>query len=227
MGNNFFVDEDRFTHRFFTRVIDLFWLGILTCVCCIPIITIGASFSSLFYCCSKIAKKEDYSLTKQFFGAFKSNFKNGVFLTVAMVVIYEFVYTSYLLLSSPEMFLGEGAVVSDWIKGLLIIVCVYLMLVSVHFWPLQATFENRVSQIFKNSCIISVMNLPWTILVFVLYAFPFVISFFFPELIPIMIMFGFSVPYRISVNIYRCVFKKMTGEPVLDETVIESDDIEE
>lgn len=225
------VDESRFTHRFFRRFVDLFWLGILTTICSIPVITIGASFSSLFYCCRKISKNEDYKLTNMFFKQMKSNFKNGAILTIVMLIALEIVYTGYVLLASPSVIFGENVILlPDFARIVIIILCAYILLIIVHFWPLQATFENTAFNIVKNASIVAIMNFPSSILLVLLYGIPIAICYFWPFMLPFLVMFGFSGPYRMSIGIYRKIFKRMGVEETITPDVSDDDwnvDIEE
>ena len=51
------------------------YLNILWLICSLPIFTIGASTTALFYCTLKMAEDRDEGLTRMFFRAFRSNFK--------------------------------------------------------------------------------------------------------------------------------------------------------
>lgn len=60
--------------NFLNRVADLIWLNILTMICCIPVVTIGASLTAMNYVLLKMAKNEEGYITKAFFKSFKSEF---------------------------------------------------------------------------------------------------------------------------------------------------------
>ena len=64
--------------RFITRIVYCVYLNILWFICCIPIITAGASTTALFYVTLKLARDEEGNVFKQFFQAFKSNFKSSL-----------------------------------------------------------------------------------------------------------------------------------------------------
>ena len=56
---------------FITRLVNSVWLNILWFVFSIPIITVGASTTALFYVSLKMARNEEGNITSQFFQAFK------------------------------------------------------------------------------------------------------------------------------------------------------------
>ena len=57
-----------------TKIFNIFWLSILWLLCCIPVITIGASTIALYYVMLKLVKDEETTVTREFFHSFKQNF---------------------------------------------------------------------------------------------------------------------------------------------------------
>ena len=78
MDNKFFV--------FMGRVADLILLNILCILCCIPIITAGASITSLYYVTLKMARDEESYIIRSFFHAFKQNFKQATIINIIMLL---------------------------------------------------------------------------------------------------------------------------------------------
>ena len=74
--NDFFNYENKIMSAL-TRLMDAFVLGILWMACSIPVITIGASSTAFYYAFNKgICQKRGYAW-KEFFHAFKTNFKHS------------------------------------------------------------------------------------------------------------------------------------------------------
>ena len=72
MGSFFSLDSPLM--RFLSRLSDIFILNVLFLLCCIPVVTIGASATALYTVTLKMARNEESYITKGFFKAFKSNF---------------------------------------------------------------------------------------------------------------------------------------------------------
>ena len=81
----------------FNKITDLVTLNILWLLCCIPIITIGASTSALYQVTLQIAENRDSYITKEFFKAFRENFRQATIVWLAGIV------TGFVLLS--DMFI--------------------------------------------------------------------------------------------------------------------------
>ena len=78
MGRFFNMDSP--VMNFLGRVADLVWLNILYIICCLPIFTIGAATSALYYVTMKMVADEEGYITKSFFKSFKDNFKQATII---------------------------------------------------------------------------------------------------------------------------------------------------
>ena len=89
-GDKFFMNlftHDSLLSRFFYLVGDIITLHLLWILCSLPIFTIGASTTALYYSCMKrIRTKEGYPL-KNFFASFKMNFKQSTLIWLCLLVI--------------------------------------------------------------------------------------------------------------------------------------------
>ena len=63
--------------QFINKITYSVYLNILWFICCIPIVTAGASTTALFYVTLKIVKNEEGNITKAFFRSFRANLKQG------------------------------------------------------------------------------------------------------------------------------------------------------
>ena len=68
-----------------SKLADLIWLNILATICCIPIITIGASLTALHYVVLKMVKDEEGYITRSFFKSFKENFKQATLMWLMLL----------------------------------------------------------------------------------------------------------------------------------------------
>ena len=72
---------------FMNAVFDLLVLGILWIICSIPVITIGAASSALYYAVVKCIKNGESYPIRSFFHSFKMNLKQGSILILILLVI--------------------------------------------------------------------------------------------------------------------------------------------
>ncbi len=72
---------------FITKITYSAYLNLLWLVCCLPIVTAGASTTALFYVTLKVAKNEEGSLTKSFFHSFRENFRQATVIWLILLAV--------------------------------------------------------------------------------------------------------------------------------------------
>lgn len=73
-------------YRTMGKIGDLVFANVLWLLCCLPIVTAGASTLGLFTVVDKMAAKEDYTVRTDFFKAFKRDFRQGTALWLVVLV---------------------------------------------------------------------------------------------------------------------------------------------
>ena len=76
-----FFDMDSPLMQGLGKMADLLWLNVLTLICCIPIVTIGASFTAMNYMALKMARNEECYITRGFFKSFRENLKQATLIS--------------------------------------------------------------------------------------------------------------------------------------------------
>ena len=82
-----FLNLDSPLMRALSKMADLMWLNILTILCCIPIVTAGASFTAMHFVLLKIVRDEEGYITKDFFRSFKENFGQATVIWILSVLV--------------------------------------------------------------------------------------------------------------------------------------------
>lgn len=201
-----FFDLDSPLMQVLNKVADLLWLNILTLICCIPIVTVGASLTAMNYMALKIVRNEECYITKGFFKSFKQNFKQAtaiwlLFLLAVLVLAGDF----YIMKNS-------GIEFNIVIKVVIGIVALILAFTWMFVFPVLAKFDNTVIRTIKNAFVMSILQFPKTLLMIVMYALPIVIGILVPQAFPICFLFGLSAPAYVSALLYNKFFKKLEDQ---------------
>jgi len=144
--------------RFLTKLADLMILNILFLITCIPVVTIGAAWTALYYVALKMVRDEEGSIFRGYFHAFRLNFRQATILWLGILVIGGVLVLDLLILAridSPvaaAMNMGVG------------IIAILAFLVLQYLFPLLAKFDAGVVQTLKNACLLTVGHLPKTLL---------------------------------------------------------------
>ena len=201
-----FFDLESPVMRFLNRVADLMILNLVMIVCCLPIITIGASVTAMHYVVLKMIRGEDGYLIRGFFKSFKENFKQATLIWLMMLVVIVIYVGDALIFSFSGLTFPKPMVIAVIAVGIII------YMIAMYIYPLLARFENSIRNTIKNAALIAIGNLPKTILMAVLYVLPLVISYFSSYAILFVFLFGISVPAYGAAWLYSNIFKKFEPE---------------
>ncbi|MDO4634017.1 MAG: DUF624 domain-containing protein [Eubacteriales bacterium] len=160
-----FLSPDNAVMQFINKIVSSVYLNLLWFICCIPIVTIGASTTALFYVSLKIARNEEGGLTKAFFHSFRENFKQSTIV--------------WLILAAVGLVLGVDAyflyhmrfenVFWTLITAVFIAAALAYAIVVMYIFPLMARFQNTTAAMFKNSLMIGMRFLLCTALMALIY----------------------------------------------------------
>ena len=187
------------------------YLNMLWFVCSIPIFTIGASTTALYYASLKLIRGEENHIGRQFFHSFRENFKQATVLWLILLGIGLFLgadgYIVYHLRASST---GTVAVLWTLIMALLIAAGVVYVIVLTHIFPLLASFSNTNLAMLKNSFLIGTHYLFATIMVFAVH---FAMFFAVVALFTPLIVFGEGLCALISAWLLNHVLIAVAGTP--------------
>ena len=93
---DFFSPDSNFM-AFLSKVADFVILNLLTVLCSIPIITIGAAYTAKFYTSMKIVRGEEPSVVKSYFKSFRENFAQVTGAWMILLVIAAILFISSIL----------------------------------------------------------------------------------------------------------------------------------
>ena len=144
--------------QFLTKIANLMILNILFLLCCIPVVTIGASWTALFYVAMKMVDDRQGSITKDFFHAFRQNLRQATILWFGVVALTALLYVDFRILAGLQT---PGASV---IRILLYVLSAIFFMILQYLFPWLAKFETTTRDAVKNSALAAIGNLPKTIL---------------------------------------------------------------
>lgn len=214
MGALFNLDNPVWS--FMGKVADLVILNILAMICSIPIVTIGASWTAMYFVAIRIVRKEEGYVIRDFFRSFKENFKQATIIWLLVIAV-------------AAVFVGDIVIyrmMPDQIPQIIMIVVAALAFLAlgtvVYVFPVLSRFHNTTKNTIKNAFLLSIVNIPFTLIFIVLMIIPVILAVFVIELAPILLLMGLSLPAYISSMMFVRIFRKV--EPA--EKVEEVEEIE-
>ena len=155
MGRFFSMDNKFFT--FMNKVADLCILNIICLVCCIPIVTAGASITAMYYVTLKMVRNEEAYIVRSFFKSFKDNFKQATIINLIMIAVGAVLY---LDLNVAKNMPGSAGQIFHVIFMAFVIIYYVLFL---YVYPILARFYNTIRNTIKNALFMAIRHLPYTV----------------------------------------------------------------
>ncbi|WP_070000211.1 YesL family protein [Cellulosilyticum sp. I15G10I2] len=198
-----FAMDGKLNH-FMGQIADLVLLNLLWLIFCIPIVTIGASTTALQYVVLRMARNEESYIFASFFQAFKDNLKQstiiwGILLLISSILYFDFYFSSHIQVASARIMFIPFALIA------------FLTVITANYiFPILAYFKNSTKKVFKNSLLMSLAHLPYTLLitavsllpVFLLLIGDLVIAMF------INVIIGIAFSAWINAHIFRKLFDR-------------------
>jgi uncharacterized membrane protein YesL len=161
MGKIFSLDSPFV--QFMNRVADIMWLNILFVLCCIPVITIGASVTAMYYVTLKMVRNEESYITKSFFKSFKLNFRQATVIWLILAAAGGLLAFDYAIMTGRMGVNIENSTLASVMQVLLIAVSIFYIFTATFVFPVLSKFYNSVKNTIKNAFIMSIRHFPVTL----------------------------------------------------------------
>ncbi|MGI6070975.1 MAG: YesL family protein [Blautia sp.] len=196
-----------FSGKFYTvgtRITDIVLLNLIYLVFCLPVVTIGAATTALYYVALKMAENKDSYIFRSFFKSFKENFRQSTIIWLILLVIGLFISIDFRIILAQD-----GSFFKIFLY-LLSMTTVLLLFVLLYVFPVLSKFYNSIKATFKNAFLMSLRHLPYTLAIFFISALPFLVfltnMMILLRLLPLLLLCGFSLPAYLNSLLFKRIF---------------------
>ena len=203
---------------FLNKMTDLLILNLITLLLCLPVITAGAALTAMHYVLLKMVRGEEGYILQSFFRAFKREFRQ------ATIMWFLFMALAALMVSTLTMVLQGGGSYPLWLPSSILVVAVLELICMIYSFAMQSRFDNSVYHTILNAVTLTFAELPSSLEMAVITLVPLIAFIFATILLPLLVLFGLSVPGYACAMIYDPIFRKMEKQIWEQEN---SDDPEE
>ncbi len=189
--------------QFMGRIADLMILNAMALIFSVPIITIGASWTALYYCTVKIVRKEDTYVWKEFWNSFKSNFKQATIIWLILIPFLAILFVDVL------MWYNDPTLLPKVLKVTTVIVICIVLAITVYVFPILSHFDNTTRNTLKNAFLVSMINIPYTLYFMFLLFLPIVIVWIDLRFMMLDMLMGISLPALLASFGWSRIFKKL------------------
>lgn len=157
----FFSIEGKF-FRGLTKAGDFFILAFLGILFSLPVITMGASLTAVFYVGLKLVRDEEGYVFRGFLKSWKQNLKQSILIELIVALVAGILIVDVIVC---YQWLHNGG--GTWVMLLMFAVIGFLLVLSavaLYVFPMLAKFDNTVVGTIKNALLLCMHHLPQTII---------------------------------------------------------------
>lgn len=205
------LDPDSPIMSFLARVADLVILNVLWLLCCLPVVTAGASTTAMYHVVRHLQEESISSVTRDFFRSFKSDFRQATPVYLLLLIPAAAVVMNAWILSAQS-----SDVVPVYVRAIWMVSALMLTFVVSFVYPVMAYFDDTVWKTLRTAAVLAVAKLPRTVLISAINLLPIIMLFvslpFFLRSSIFWLLIGGSLTAYLNMLILRPVFKKIIDE---------------
>lgn len=186
------------------KIGDLVILNFLMLLFSLPVVTIGAAWTAGHFSALKILRNED-KLLRDFWDSFRENFKQATVIWLGIL----------LMMSVGALCIWYFGQTVKLVAAVVLALLLLMLLASLWVFPVLSKFVNTTANTVSNAVILAFRHIFRTVAMLVSYfLLPATLMFSF-ELLPVVLLYGMSLPVWLGACLYNRVFTSMEEE-VLD-----------
>ena len=182
------------------KIVDCICLSLLWLATSLPIVTIGAATTALYYAVNTGIRYEQGHIWSAYWRSFRSNFRQATIIWLLLLVVYGLVGASCYC----TYYLCTGGMLPKEMFYLLLAVLALVMTWANLLFPYLAKFQNTTSLILKNCFGIGLLNFPIALLQVVF----FILVTVGVSMFPIAVLFAPGIYMVLSCYTLEPVFRK-------------------
>jgi len=189
--------------EFFSQMADLMILNIITLICMVPVVTIGAALTAMHSVLLRMVRNRETHVVQSYFQSFRDNFKQSTLLWGIMAVV------GIGLILDLRIFRSTGGLSAAILSVILGAMGCFWYLTFLYLFPLQAKFENTKRETLRNALMMSIAAFPRTLGMLAGSILPLLMIWFFDgRCLPVLFLLGVSGPGYLSALLYSPYFER-------------------
>ncbi len=167
-------------HAVLTAVIDVVWLGLLWLLCSLPLLTLGAASTALYYSMVKCVRHERGHATSAFFRAFRQNFRQATLLWLGCLAALA------LGLGDVYAFSRMGVGPGDFLYYFSRLLLLPVPLLFPWLFAFLSRFENTLGATLRFALVLALRHAGKSLLLLLELAAGLAIAWLLPQIVPLL-----------------------------------------
>ena len=162
----FSFDSDSWFMQLISRFSSLAVLNLVFLCTCIPVFTIGAALTALYDVVFRMDTEREGKSVSTYFRSFSANFRQS---TPIWLLFLLFIAASC---GNAVIFSHMSGIAGQILFVISVVILINILLILGYVFPLLSQFDNTRGNTLKNALLLSVANLPRTLIIAVINCFP-------------------------------------------------------
>ncbi len=214
-----FFNEDNFLHQFFLFLGKLIALNLLWMISSLPLITVGASTTALYYCTLKLHKDKDIFCWKAYWKSFRRNFLQSTIIWLLLLLAAGCLWLEWQSLATMPAEMGQI------FRYVVMAAAILLVLTALYVFSTVSAFENKTFRLVSYAFYFVLKNPAYAIAVTAITCLPMYFTLVDAQLFPVYLFFWLMCGFSLTAYadswffwlLYRPFFPE---EPTIPETAL-------
>lgn len=142
-----FFRSDNAVMRALSKIFDIGWLSIIYVIFCIPVVTIGAATTALYYVGAKVLRHDRSYVWTEFWRGFRQNFVPATVIWVIFAALYGLLYFNLNIVGITDAESEYGG----YLAGAYLAIGLLAACVMSYAFCVLSRFQMKLPQIFRFS----------------------------------------------------------------------------
>ena len=161
-----FFSEDSPAFAVLSFFTDMVIVSVLWLVCCLPVFTVGAAFSALYYAVTKALRYKRGYAAREFFRGLKMCFRQS---TAAWLL---YVLLMAVLMIDLRIMQVSGGNTASFLQFVFTVIMLCLTVLLIYMLAYIARFTLPFGGVIRNAALMAVRHLPWSVILILLIVCP-------------------------------------------------------
>ena len=213
MKKSFDHIQNSWLYRLSKVIGDVVIISCLFLLFCLPVVTIGASVTALYYTVYRKFYKKSDEASKDFMRSLKENLKNGILINLIYMI-----FSAVALFNIYFAFNGFGGTkLPDWYTVVSFVPLLPIIFTLPFVYPLMARFSNGIKGTITNSYTLCMINFPKFLLIWLIFIVALAVSVCFP---PAALVTPVGAMYLTQMITEKAIEKAIAVEKSREETEV-------
>lgn len=157
-----FFNSDNAVMRALSKIFDVGWLSLIYIVFCIPVVTIGAATTSLYYVSAKVLRHDRSYVWTEFWRSFKQNFVPATIMWLIFAAVYVLLFFNISIVSKQSSYGG-------YLVGAYITMGVIVLCIMCYAFTVLSRFDMKIGKIIRFSLYLAFRHFLHTVVLLVIF----------------------------------------------------------